>query len=318
MTTRPPQFQSQSQGQSQPLRVRAEAEAARLPPLLARAERLAGTVLLGEHGRRRAGTGSDFWQYRPIQPGDSRRLIDWRRSARGDSAFVREQEWQIAQTVTLWIDLSASMRFASAAGIAQKSDRAALLGLALSILLNHGGERVGLCGPDLPPRRGAQQLEKLAAHLVQDHAQEFGAPDTRALAAHSRAVFVSDFMGSFDDVKTALTRAADRNVHGVLVQVLDPAEETFPFRARTIFESPAGSIRHETLKAGALRARYQARLAERKDQLAQLARRVGWAYRSHRTDESAQSALLWLYMMISEMSQTHVSHTRSSATEAGR
>ncbi len=34
------------------LRERSEAEASRLPPLLARAEQLAGTVLLGDHGRR--------------------------------------------------------------------------------------------------------------------------------------------------------------------------------------------------------------------------------------------------------------------------
>ncbi|HSG54775.1 MAG TPA: DUF58 domain-containing protein, partial [Paracoccaceae bacterium] len=43
-----------TQPQPLTLRARAEAEAARFPPLLARAEHLAGTVLLGEHGRRRA------------------------------------------------------------------------------------------------------------------------------------------------------------------------------------------------------------------------------------------------------------------------
>ena len=84
------------------LRAGAEAEAARLPALLARAEQLAGAVLPGAHGRRRAGTGDDFWQYRPAQIGDSRRAIDHRRSARGDQEFVREREWQIAQSVMLY------------------------------------------------------------------------------------------------------------------------------------------------------------------------------------------------------------------------
>ena len=45
------------------LRASSEDEAARLPALLARAEHLAGAVLLGAHGRRRAGMGDDFWQY---------------------------------------------------------------------------------------------------------------------------------------------------------------------------------------------------------------------------------------------------------------
>ena len=87
------------------LRASAEDQAARLPALLARAEHLAGAVLLGAHGRRRAGVGDDFWQYRPAQIGDSRRRIDHRRSAMGDQEFVREREWQIAQSVMLWVCL---------------------------------------------------------------------------------------------------------------------------------------------------------------------------------------------------------------------
>ena len=145
------------------LHERSEAEAGRLPPLLARAEQLAGTVLLGEHGRRRAGLGDDFWQYRPAQPGDSRRMIDHRRSARGDQQFVREREWQIAQSVMLWVDQGASMRFASDKALPTKIDRARLLALAGAILLVRGGERVGLAGPALPPRRGNDQIARLAA-----------------------------------------------------------------------------------------------------------------------------------------------------------
>ena len=83
------------------LRQAAETEAARLPALLARADHLAATVLLGTHGRRRSGLGDDFWQYRAMRPGDSYRSIDWRRSARGDAQYVREREWQIAQSILL-------------------------------------------------------------------------------------------------------------------------------------------------------------------------------------------------------------------------
>jgi uncharacterized protein (DUF58 family) len=78
------------------LRARAEALGQSLPPLLAEAELLAATVVLGDHGRRRAGMGDEFWQYRPAHAGDSARMIDWRRSARSDSHFVREREWQAA------------------------------------------------------------------------------------------------------------------------------------------------------------------------------------------------------------------------------
>ncbi len=83
---------------------RAEALGARLPPLLVAAERVAATVAQGVHGRRRVGQGDSFWQFRPFLPGDAAASIDWRQSARSDRAFVRETEWEAAQTVCLWRD----------------------------------------------------------------------------------------------------------------------------------------------------------------------------------------------------------------------
>jgi uncharacterized protein (DUF58 family) len=282
------------------LRPRAEAEAARLPPLLARAERLARTVLMGEHGRRRAGAGDDFWQYRPVQAGDSRTMIDWRRSARSDAQFVRQREWQVAQSVMLWVDPAASMRFASDAALPEKADRARLLALAIALLLDRGGERVGLTGGALPPRRGAAQIARLTEALTQDSDAEYASPDMSGLVPHGRALLISDFLGDPAPVRAALTAAADRGVRGVLCQVLDPAEEAFPFRGRTIFESMGGGLRHETLKAADLRPRYLERLAARKDELALLAAATGWTHGCHHTDTSAQSALLWLYRAMSE------------------
>ncbi|ETX28542.1 DUF58 domain-containing protein [Roseivivax isoporae] len=277
------------------LRQHAEEEASRLPALLARAEQLAGTVLLGDHGRRRAGLGDDFWQYRPMAAGDSYRAIDWRRSARGDSQFVRDREWQIAQSVLLWVDQGASMRFTSGRNLPSKADRARLLALATTVLLIRAGERVGLTGWSLPPRGGRPQIARLAAALSDDGADDYGAPEARGMLPHARALFVSDFLGDIAPVEAALTKAADRGVRGVLVQVLDPSEEAFPFEGRTIFQSVGGSVAHETLKAGDLRGRYLDRLAERKGRLDALCRLTGWQYQCHHTGDSAQNAMLWIW-----------------------
>jgi uncharacterized protein (DUF58 family) len=277
------------------LRTRAEALGQTLPPLLAEAEMLASTVMMGEHGRRRAGLGDEFWQYRPAHQGDSARMIDWRRSARSDAHFVREREWQAAQSVTIWVDPSKSMAFTGDKSRAPKSDRAKLLGLALAVLLLRGGERVGLAGL-ASPRSGRAQLLRLASRLSGDEAgEDFGAPETEGMVSHGRGVFLSDFLGDLAGIEAGLARAADRGVKGVLIQVLDPAEEEFPFDGRTIFESMGGTMRHETQRAGDLRDRYLARLAERKDRLTQLARAVGWHFSTHHTGSPAQSALLWAY-----------------------
>ncbi|MGR3623528.1 DUF58 domain-containing protein [Pseudophaeobacter sp.] len=277
------------------LRQNAEREASALPPLLVRAQQLAGSVLSGDHGRRRAGMGDDFWQYRPLQQGDSRQMVDHRRSARGDVQFVRERELQIAQTVHLWIDQGASMRFASTPALPQKIDRARLIGLALSILMLRGGERVGLTGGSLPPKRGNLQVLRLAEALSRDQDQDYAPPEDRAMAPHARALFISDFLGPFAPLEQALSKAADRGVRGVLLQVLDPSEEQFPFGGRTRFESVTGALAHETLKAAGLRDRYLDRLAERRDALIRLCRLAGWHFGQHHSSDSALKSLMWLY-----------------------
>lgn len=278
------------------LRSRAEDLAGPLPPLLAAADHLASTVLLGDHGRRRSGMGDEFWQYRQAMPGDEARMIDWRRSGRSDVHFVREKEWQAAQSVLLWIDRAQSMAFASSPKLTTKSDRARLLALALSSLLIRGGERVGLTSLDFPPRSGELQLLRLAEILADDATgDDYGTPEVRGVLPHSRAVFVSDFLGDVSAVEAAITKATDRGVSGAILQILDPQEEAFPFDGRTIFESMGRSLSHETLKAGDLRGRYLERLAERKDRLSRLARATGWQYDCHHTDRPASGALLWLY-----------------------
>lgn len=278
------------------LRGRAEALAAPLPPLLASAEHLAAAVLLGEHGRRRAGIGDDFWQYRAATPADEARTIDWRRSARSDQHFVREREWQTAQAVQLWVDDAASMRFTGAADRPSKGERARLIALALAVLLIRGGERVGLFDAQLRPGRGQSQALRLAEVLSREGgAADYGAPEARGMLPHSRAAFLSDFLGDPAAVEAQLAKAADRGVRGALLMVLDPQEEAFPFDGRTVFLSMGGAIRHETLQAGALRGRYRARLAGRKDRLAAQARATGWQFSVHHTGEPALPALLWLY-----------------------
>jgi len=84
-----------------------------MPRLILEARRVASTVIHGLHGRRRAGPGENFWQYRRFVSGEPAQHVDWRRSARDDHLYVREREWEAAHTVWLWVDLSLSMRFRS-------------------------------------------------------------------------------------------------------------------------------------------------------------------------------------------------------------
>ena len=98
-----------------------------------------------------------------------------------------------------------------------------------------------------------------------------------------------------DQLGTAMTQLADKGVGGVLVQILDPAEEAFAFQGRTLFESMGRGLRHETRKARDLRERYIARLGARKQALSEMAARFGWQYHCHHTDAPAAAPLLWVF-----------------------
>ena len=155
------------------------------------------------------------------------------------------------------------MAFTGSKDRVPKADRARLLGLALAVLLLKGGERVGLL-PDMPPRMGRAQLEPLTLALAADDATDFGTPPTGAIPARSQAVFLSDFLGPTEELERTVAHAVAQRVRGVLVQILDPVEEEFPYQGRSIFESMSGALRHETLRANDLQARYRDRLAARK------------------------------------------------------
>ncbi|WP_323717232.1 DUF58 domain-containing protein [Paracoccus aminovorans] len=280
------------------LQAGAEAASAGLPALMLSAERLAAALVPGAHGQRRAGTGEDFWQYRPATAGDTARSIDWRRSARSDGQFVRDREAQVAQSASLWVSAAAGMDYAGAPSRPGKRDRADLLALALAMALLAGGERVALAGQ--PPRPGRLQSERIAEALIARPALEGDedAPPAEALRPGQRVVLFDDFLGDPQPVLDYLGRAAALGVQGALMQVLDPDEEGFPWQGAVLFRSGSGRLSHDTRDAGGLRAAYLARLAERRETLSRAALTAGWHFGTHDTAAPPSQALLWLWSVL--------------------
>lgn len=271
------------------LRLRAETAAAGLPELMLAAERLAVTVDPGAHGLRRAGTGEDFWQYRPAMSGDPAGLIDWRRSARSDAAFVRERERQAPQSAALWVSGAPGMEWSGDPARPAKGDRGRLLALALGLILLRGGERVGIGGSEA--RAGRTQAEALGRELL---ATGDELPGRQALRSHRRVVLVGDFLGDPAPLRAFVAEAAALGCPGALMQVLDPAEESFPFSGAVRFRSPGGDV-HPTRNARGLRDAYLARLAGRRAELSRLAAGAGWRFGMHDTAAAPSVALMWLY-----------------------
>lgn len=274
----------------------AESLAARLPPLLLAAERVAATVAGGNHGRRRAGLGETFWQFRRAQPGDAANAIDWRQSARAQGLFVRETEWAAAQVVGLWRDGSQSMTWRSRPDLPEKRDRAELLTLALAALLLKAGEKVTVASGTQAPVSGSGALQRLALTLLAEAAP---LPSPGPLPRHAERVLVSDFLAPLPRLAETLRALAANGGGGHLLQVLDPAEETMPYHGRIRFLGCEGEGEMVIRRAEDVRAAYGRRLAAHRDGLAALARSLGWSFITHRTDQPPQVPLLALHARLS-------------------
>ncbi len=270
----------------------------RLPDLLMEAMRISSTVAHGIHGRRRAGPGETFWQFRQFQSMDSATLIDWRRSASSDTLFVREREWEAAHTVWLWPDMSASMQFASHLSKTTKHDRALVLTLAMAELLVRGGERIALLGLTRPSasRKAATKLAEAIATNANLPQLKESLPPAERLARFSGVVLMSDFLDPVDQIAERMNEIASGGVSGHMIQILDPAEETLPYSGRTEFLGVEGSERWTADRAEALRADYREALLEHRTGLEQIAKRLGWSFTVHHTDRPASEPLLSLIM----------------------
>lgn len=279
---------------------RAEEIAARLPPLLVAAERVAAAVVTGVHGRRRAGPGDSFWQYRPFREGDPASKIDWRRSAKTDRLFVREREWEAAQTVWLWRDGSPSMDYRSTKKISTKRERAEVLLMALALLLVRAGERVALLGTGESPTTSRVGIERMAATMAEVESEDTGVPPADGTVRYARFVAFGDFFDPIAETEARLKAHAGRGVKGHLVQILDPAEETLPFAGRVRFEGPEAEGETLIERADTLREAYGEKLAAHRAALARICARLDFTFDVHRTDRPASAALLPLFAAIGE------------------
>jgi uncharacterized protein (DUF58 family) len=278
---------------------RAEALGARLPPLMVAAERVAATVAQGVHGRRRVGEGDSFWQFRPYVQGDALSRVDWRQSARADRAFVRETEWEAAQTVLLWRDGSPSMRWCSRNAGVEKLARADLLLLALASLLLRGGERVRLLAPSsMSPGMslaGRGGLDRLARELERAGSDESGALPNLAMPRHAQAVLLGDFLAPLAEIEAMVGRLAAMPVRGHLLQILDPAEADLPYQGRVRFRGLEREADTLIPRVEGVRTAYGAALTRQVEGLHAICAAAGFTYGLHRTDHVPESALLGLY-----------------------
>jgi len=275
--------------------------AASLPRLVLEARRIAANLIHGLHGRRRAGAGESFWQYRRFVSGEPSQRVDWRRSARDDHLYVREQEWEAAHTVWLWADRSPSMAFASRQARDSKLERSLIVAFALAELLVAGGERVGIPGL-MHPTASRSVIDKMAQAMLHDETERLSLPPSFVPSALAEIVVLSDFWSPIADITAILAGLSASGAHGTLVQIVDPAEETFPYSGQIEFVEPEGLGVVTAGRAENWADEYVARVALHREQIRDETNRLDWLFTTHTTSRSAAELLLFLHggMMVTK------------------
>ena len=284
-----------------------------MPRLILEARRVAATVIHGLHGRRRAGPGENFWQYRRFMSGEPASNVDWRRSARDDHLYVREREWEASHTIWIWPDRSPSMAFASALTTDSKLERALVVAFALAEVLVQGGERVGIPGLTRPTA-SRNVIEKMAQAILHDALERSSLPPSFAPSPLSEIVVLSDLWSPIGEVQKTIAQLSASGAHGHVVQIVDPAEESFPYSGRVEFIEPEGAGSITAGRAETWRNDYSGLVARHRAAIRAETDRRGWSFAVHRTDRPASELLLVLHSRMGANSQANAINSRHTPT----
>ncbi|MBL4740686.1 MAG: DUF58 domain-containing protein, partial [Sneathiella sp.] len=264
----------------------AEALANTLPPLLLQAKKLARGFDPGIHGRRKAGVGEDFWQFKHYSIDTPASKIDWRQSAKRDQLYVRQNELETAESVWLWVDNSPNMQYRSEWAENNKLFNAQTLCLALSLLLSGSGENFGLLGISERATSGPVAFERFYQDLIANYAPIMtGTAPVANLPVNRRVVLMSDFLTPLNKLEKLVRSLSQNQCRGVLVHIADPAEVTLPFKGRVKFEAMEDNQSLTIGQTETIQSDYQDLFSNHRSSVRTLARQSSWDYQFIQTDQ---------------------------------
>lgn len=205
---------------------------------IAHLELVAKTVvdgfIAGLHRSPDFGFSQEFAEYRMYSPGDDLRHVDWNVYARTDRCYLKRYHGETNTHVTVLLDASASMAFASHA--TSKIDYARFLAASLEYLTHQQRDAGGLIVFDdeirdyVRPSSRTGQLQRIlhAIEKAEPHARtDYAKPFTHLqqfLSRRGLVVVISDFYDQPERVVEAMLPLRYRGNEVILFHVLDPEE----------------------------------------------------------------------------------------------
>jgi uncharacterized protein (DUF58 family) len=247
------------------------------------------------------GFSQEFAEYRPYTPGDDLRHVDWNLFGRTDRTYIKRYRGETNSQLTVLLDASNSMQFASAS--VSKMDYARYLAASLFYLaIKNQRDAAGLIVFDdevreyVRPSARAGQLARLLGGLenAEPHAQtDFGKPlhhFQRLLHRRGIAVVVSDFYEEPDVIVKAIEPLRFHGNEVVLFHVLDPQEVLMELKSSSVLVDLETNQRMEVIPEYA-KTTYRQKMSAHLEALQTKARGAGLDYRLLTTDQPLDHAL---------------------------
>jgi uncharacterized protein (DUF58 family) len=190
------------------------------------------------------------------------------------------------------------MLFNSSDKTPPKRDRTLVLAFALGDLLVRGGERVGIPGI-MRPTASRAVIERMADTIIHQPGEPQSLPPLFHPGSRDEIVILSDLWSPVKEVTARISALAGNGAGGHVVQIVDAAEETFPYSGRVEFEEPEGAGSITVGRAEAWAADYIDRVAGHRAAIRAEAARGGWSFTVHRTERPASEMLLALHARMS-------------------
>ena len=190
-----------------------------------------------------------------------------------------------------------------------------MLTFALGELLVRGGERVGIPGA-MRPTANRAVIDRMADAIIHQPGTPESLPPAFAPGPRDEVCLLGDFWSPAAEVTASIAGIAANGAAGHIVQIVDVAEETFPYAGRVQFLEPEGAGSITVGRAEVWRDDYTRRIAIHREAIRNEARRHGWDFLIHRTDHPASEPLLALRARMGETHNPGARHASRRGNEA--
>ena len=249
----------------------------------------------GNIGENKKGLGEEFWDYQKYTLGDPLKNIDWKKSAKFDQLFIKNNRKESSKNIWFYKNSSISMNFSYSKKIETKQTRASIIGLILIDLFLRSGEKVGIVGSEIGLQKGSDKFMPTASDFIKKKSSNY---ESR-IKKNDIVFFISDFIENPNKLKNKMLNISENKYDGILIRILDPSELNFPYKGRNRFFDPVSGLHKLFNKSENMKDIFVQKVKKHEEKLKKICSKLGWKLFTNKTNDSYESLIFKIYNLFS-------------------